>query len=112
MSHLFGGYQMTIIAAPKIVMGGRDIMKHDELTLITGDKLAKMHGYNSVTSSCRYWWKSIGIEPLPGRKNIYDPRQVSERLDLVGRLRTVSAVNDSNKPSLTEQRRARKNAQG
>lgn len=85
-------------------------MKYDELTLITGEQLAKLHGYGSVTSSCRSWWKSIGVEPLPGRKNIYDPRQVRERLDLVGGLRADSAVNDVDKPSLTEQRRARKNA--
>lgn len=85
-------------------------MKHDELTLITGDQLAKLHGYSSVTSSCRTWWKSIGIEPLPGRKNIYDPRQVRERMNLLGGLQAVSSLERPEKASLTEQRRARKNA--
>lgn len=87
-------------------------MKHDELKLITGEQLAKLHGYSSVTSSCRNWWKSIGIQSLPGRNNIYDPRQVRERLDIIGGLRRAGTVDRDIKSSLTEQRRARKNAQG
>lgn len=86
-------------------------MNHNELALITGEQLAKLHGYSAVTASCRAWWKSIGVEALPGRKNIYDPRQVRARLDLIAGVQASSAADGADKPSLTEQRRARKNAQ-
>lgn len=86
-------------------------MEHNELALISGEQLAKLHGYRAVTASCRAWWKSIGVEALPGRKNIYDPRQVRARLDLIAGVQASSAADDADKPSLTEQRRARKNAQ-
>lgn len=86
-------------------------MKHSELALISGEQLAKLHGYSAVTASCRAWWKSIGVEALPGRKNIYDPRQVRARLDLIAGVQTGSVGDHTDEPSLTEQRRARKNAQ-
>jgi hypothetical protein len=87
-------------------------MAHNELNLITGDELAKLHGYKSLTSQCRAWWKSIGIVPCPGRRNIYDPKLVRDRMDFaVGR--TPAPARDAvSTLSLTEQRRARKNAQG
>lgn len=87
------------------------VMDNIELRLIQGEELAKMHGYSGVTSQCRAWWCSLGIEPVPGRKNIYDPRLVRNRLDQAGGLATAKLTNDSATVSLVDQRKARINAQ-
>jgi hypothetical protein len=85
-----------------------NVMDSNELTLIRGEELAKLHGYSSVTSQCRAWWRSLGIRPLPGRKNIYDPRQVRERLDEAGGLSATKTMNETVTVSLVDQRKARK----
>lgn len=81
---------------------------HHELALVDGDTLAKLHGYSSVTSSCRAWWSSLGIEAVTGRKNMYDPKQVRLRMDIAAKLHRVDS--DDAKVSLVEQRRTRKYA--
>ena len=87
-----------------------DSMKTSELTLISGAELAKLHGYPAVTSQCRAWWKSLGILPLPGRKNIYDPMQVRLCLDKAMGLPNSRNPEQAATLSLVEQRKARKNA--
>jgi hypothetical protein len=87
------------------------VMDRKDVTLICGDELAKLHGYSEVTSQCRAWWRALGIKPLPGRRNIYDPRQVRDRLNEVGGLDCTEANKPTSEVSLTEQRRARKRAQ-
>lgn len=86
-------------------------MDTNELKLIRGEELAKLHGYSGVTSQCRAWWRSLGIKPLPGRKDIYDPRLVRERLDEAGGLVHFKSTEQSKHGSLVDQRKARKNAQ-
>ncbi len=44
--------------------------------LMTGEELAVFMGYDGVTSSFRNWCKSMGIQRVPGRVNIYDPKHV------------------------------------
>lgn len=86
-------------------------MDSSEITLISGEELARLHGYASVTSQCRDWWRKLGIRPLPGRRNIYDPKQVRERLNEAGGLSAAKAVNECDTVSLVDQRKARKHAQ-
>lgn len=83
-------------------------MDINELTLISGAELAKLHGYSSVTSQCRAWWRSLGIKPLPGRKNIYDPMHVRERLNEAGGLSATKMLSEGAMASLVDQRKARK----
>lgn len=85
-------------------------MDHHDLTLISGEELAKLHGYSAVTSQCRAWWRSLDIKPLPGRKGIYDPKLVRERLDMAGGLAVPDANLRREQLSLVDQRKARKNA--
>jgi hypothetical protein len=87
------------------------VMDNIELRLIQGEELAKMHGYSGVTSQCRAWWRSLGIKPVPGRKNIYDPRLVRDRLDQAGGLAVAKLINEPATVSLVDQRKARINAQ-
>lgn len=80
----------------------------NDITLVPGAALAELLGFSGVTAQFRAWTKSIGIHPLPGRKNIYDPKQVRACLDKASGLEkigeTVSAA------FLVAQRKARKNA--
>ncbi len=85
-------------------------MNRQDLTLITGEELAPLHGYSSVTSQCRAWWRSLGIKPLPGRKGVYDPKLVRERLDRAGGLVDPGVARPNEQLSLVDQRKARKNA--
>lgn len=84
--------------------------RHDN-TLISGEDLARMHGYSAVTSQCRAWWRSLGIEPVPGRRGVYDPKCVRVCLDRAGGLAVPEAKYGLEEPSLVEQRKARKNAE-
>lgn len=86
-------------------------MDNSEVTLISGAELAKLHGYSGVTSQCRAWWRSLGIRPLPGRKNIYDPRHVRERLNEAGGLSSATSLSEIAKVSLVDKRKARKLAE-
>ena len=88
-----------------------NFMDSSQITLISGEELARLHGYASVTSQCRSWWRSLGITPLPGRKNIYDPIQVRERLNEAGGLCAAKTVHECDTVSLVDQRKARKYAQ-
>ena len=85
-----------------------NVMDINELTLISGAELAKLHGYSSVTSQCRSWWSSLGIKPLPGRKNIYDPMHVRERLNEASQLSSTKLLGESTAVSLVDKRKARK----
>jgi len=70
-----------------------------------------MHGYSGVTARCRAWWKALGILPVPGRKNVYDPKQVRRRLDEAAGLKPQDEIDGSSQTaSLVAQRKARKRA--
>ena len=51
--------------------------------LITGAELAEILRYSGVTSAFRSWLKFAEIETVPGRKDIYDPHHVRQRLNAV-----------------------------
>ncbi len=79
-----------------------------DITLIQGPELAQKLGFSGVTAQFRAWTKSVGIRPLPGRKNVYDPKQVRACLDKASGL---AKTGETARPaSLTAQRKARKNA--
>lgn len=80
------------------------------IILIAGEDLAKLHGYGSVTSQCRAFWRNLGIKPVPGRRDFYDPRLVRQRLDAAQGLSPKQPTNSTQTTSLVEQRKARKNA--
>lgn len=79
-----------------------------DITLIQGGELAQRLGFSGATAQFRAWSKSVGIRPLPGRKNIYDPKQVRACLDKASGLANASEV--APPASLTALRKARKNA--
>lgn len=53
-----------------------------DITMIKGKQLASSLGYSGVTHQFRAWIASIGIQPLPGRRDCYDPKQVRGCLDV------------------------------
>jgi len=80
-----------------------------DITLLSGAELAQKLGFSGLTAQFRAWTKSVGIHSLPGRKSVYDPKQVRARLDKLSGL-PVKTDNTSSRMSLTAQRKARKNA--
>jgi hypothetical protein len=77
--------------------------------MITEAELATYLGFDGRQKAFRAWCKSMGITPLPGRKDVYDPKLVRQRLDAAqGLAPTVSANVDHPPLSLVEQRRARR----
>jgi len=80
--------------------------------LMTGAELAEAVRYSGVTSAFRHSLKMLGITPVPGRHDIYDPLLVRHRLNVAqGMLPPASgasgAANMDKHLSKTEQRRMR-----
>ena len=80
--------------------------------LMTGAELAEKMLYSGVTSAFRKWLKMLGITPVPGRTDIYDPLLVRHRLNVTqGMLPPASGASGAgnvDKPlSKTQQRRNR-----
>lgn len=70
-------------------------------------------GYDGVTGRFRAWCREIGIKPVPGRTNIYDPKHVRERLDAAQHMANslpvaAGAPLETAHLSLVEQRRVRR----
>lgn len=86
-------------------------MNFRDIALITSADLAKLHGYANVTSQCRAWWRGLGIKPLPGRRGVYDPKHVRERLDQAGDVLPEANLIETPSDSLVSQRRKRKHAE-
>lgn len=80
---------------------------HDQLHLITGDELAAQLRFSGVTSGFRAWCNRCGIKPVPGRRNLYDPKHVRARLDELQGIAPLTVDFQAPPLSLTEQRRAR-----
>ena len=81
------------------------------IRLITGEQLAAATGFPSVNARFRSWCREIGIATVPGRRNIYDPELVHERLDISQGLSSPTPQDSVEKPlSLIEQRRMRRHA--
>lgn len=79
--------------------------------LMTGEELAEVMRYSGVTSTFRQSLKMLGITPVPGRKDIYDPHLVRHRLNVAqGMLPPASGGPlQFDKPlSKTEERRRRR----
>lgn len=51
------------------------------IKLITGAELAELFCYSGMTNACRKFIHDLGIHPVPGRKDCYDPMAVRQRLD-------------------------------
>ncbi len=79
--------------------------------LMTGKELATTMRYSDVTSAFRAWLKHLGIKPVPGRHDIYDPRHVRHQLDVAqGILQTGLSAPAPTLMTKTEERRARRGA--
>ncbi|WP_146681568.1 hypothetical protein [Thioclava sp. F28-4] len=79
--------------------------------LVTGEELAEAMRFDGVKGAFRKWCKDIGIEPVPGRRNLYDPKLVRARLDAAQGMQTPSAnVEAAPTLSLVEQRRMRRDS--
>lgn len=80
--------------------------------LMTGAELAEMMRYSGVTSAFRQSLKMLGITPVPGRNDIYDPLLVRHRLNVAqGMLPSAAGTTGAfkaDKPlTKTEERRIR-----
>lgn len=64
------------------------------INLISGEELAACLRYNGVTSAFRKLCQEIGIRPVPGRKDCYDPVAVRHQLDLVQGLAGFDAADE------------------
>ncbi len=53
------------------------------LRLVTGEELAEAFRFSGVTGAFRKWCAEIGVASVPGRKNLYDPKLVRDRLDAI-----------------------------
>jgi hypothetical protein len=51
------------------------------INLITGAELAELLCFTGMTSACRKFLQDLGIRPVPGRKDCYDPVAVRHRLN-------------------------------
>ena len=77
------------------------------VTMISGDDLAARFLFSGKTAAFRAWIKRLGITPLPGRRDVYDPVQIRACLDkaqgLGASLRPETTPVNTNKPvSLVE----------
>lgn len=84
----------------------------DLIGLILADDLATLWGYAGANNAFRDWCRKMNIHPVPGRPGWYDPRLVRHRLDQLQGLTPPPKPagedkQDSPKPSLVDQRRAR-----
>lgn len=52
-----------------------------QIRLITGEELAHELLFAGTTSAFRQFCKNAGIEPVPGRKDCYDPVAVRHKLN-------------------------------
>lgn len=77
------------------------------LALITGEELAAAMRYKQVGGAFRKWCQKLGITPVRGRNNLYDPKHVRARLDAAQKA-CEPAVEAQPQLSLTEQRKARR----
>lgn len=62
------------------------------IRLLSGEELAHELRFDGTTSSFRRFCKSAGIEPVPGRKDCYDPVVVRHRLN------RIQGIGESNAP--------------
>ncbi|MHA6326011.1 hypothetical protein [Roseivivax sp. CAU 1753] len=82
--------------------------------LMTGAELATIMRYAGVTSAFRASLKNLGIRPVPGRNDIYDPQHVRHRLNVSQGMHTsaTEVISTSgalqNKLTKTEERRIRR----
>jgi hypothetical protein len=79
------------------------------LRLMTGEELAEAFRFSGVTNAFRKWCAEIGVASVPGRKNLYDPKHVRDRLDAIQGLQSQTNNPDiSVSMSLVEKRRIRR----
>ncbi len=96
-----------------LINASPDILTVDgiPLVLLSGEELACAMGYPGLTSAFRAWCRRLGIKPVPGRTNTYDPKLVRARLDAAQGIEASPHPQEvSPTPGLTlvEQRRKRR----
>lgn len=87
---------------------GVDSIDGSNLNMISGDDLAKAMLFTGVTGRFRSWCREIGIRPIPGRHNVYDPKHVRQRLDVAQGIVNLEPAQKEKSLSLVEQRRLRR----
>ncbi|MZR15408.1 hypothetical protein GQE99_20540 [Maritimibacter sp. DP07] len=86
-----------------------DTQHNISIGLMTGEQLAQAMLFSGASQSFRNWLKRAGIEPVPGRRGIYDPKHVRARLDAIQGLPSDDAKGQgADVVSLVEARRARR----
>lgn len=90
------------------ITAGVNAIDGSGLTMISGDDLAKAMLFSGVTGRFRSWCREIGIRPIPGRHNVYDPKHVRQRLDVAQGIQQVEAPKTEEPLSLVEQLRLRR----
>lgn len=79
------------------------------LFLMTGEELATAMRFSGSHDSFRGWCRNLGIKAVPGRRNIFDPKHVRERLNAAQSMSPINEAAIAAKPiSLVEERRARR----
>ncbi len=76
------------------------------VTMMTGAELAIALRFDGTTSAFRKFCKTAGINPLPGRKDCYDPVAVRHQLNAIQGL----VANQSEPTSALDRSRMRRDA--
>ncbi|MGI3167128.1 hypothetical protein [Pseudooceanicola sp. 200-1SW] len=96
---------MATVSTP--ITAGAAALEEFGLNMISGEELAQAVRFSGTTGRFQTWCRQIGIKPVPGRQNVYDPKQVRHALDIAqGIMSPPPKVEEA--ASLTEQRRARR----
>lgn len=75
--------------------------------LVTGKELASALLFEGVTGSFRKFCDSIGVRPVPGRRDCYDPVAVRHMLD---RAQGLAGTSSASSDQAVQNSRARRHA--
>lgn len=75
------------------------------IDLITGAELAERLRFKGQTGAFREFCKKTGIQPVPGRKDCYDPVAVREKLNQAQGIVPTSAIAGTNLLEISKERR-------
>ena len=93
--------------ASNFTNAGTDALDEFGLNFVLSEELAEALLYSGPTGGFRNWCRQIGIRPVPGRRNVYDPKQVRHALDVAQGI-VAPSPKIAEAVSLVEQRRARR----
>lgn len=75
------------------------------IDLITGAELAERLRFQGQTGAFREFCKKTGIQPVPGRKDCYDPVAVREKLNQAQGIAQSTASASANLLEISKERR-------